>query len=36
MITARESAEKCIAIIEGYTPDKSGMFFDYKGAKLPW
>ena len=36
MITARESAEKCIAIIESYTPDKSGMFFDYKGAKLPW
>jgi NAD(P)-dependent dehydrogenase (short-subunit alcohol dehydrogenase family) len=37
MITARESAEKCIAIIEGYTPDKSGTFIDYnKGAKLPW
>lgn len=37
MITPRESAEKCIAIIEGYTPDKSGMFIDYnKGVKLPW
>jgi NAD(P)-dependent dehydrogenase (short-subunit alcohol dehydrogenase family) len=36
MITARESAERCIGIIEEYTPDKSGMFFDYKGAKLPW
>lgn len=37
MITARESAEKCIVIIDGYTPEKSGMFFDYnKGAKLPW
>ena len=36
MITARESAEKCIAVIEDYTPDKSGMFFDCKGAKLPW
>ena len=36
MITARESAGKCIAIIESYTPEKSGMFFDYKGAKLPW
>ena len=36
MITARESAEYCIAIIEEYTPDKSGTFFDYKGAKLPW
>ena len=36
MITARESAEKCITLIEGYTPEKSGMFFDYKGAKLPW
>ncbi len=36
MITARESAENCIAIIEGYTPDKSGLFFDYKGAELPW
>ncbi len=37
MITARESAEKCLVIIDGYTPEKSGMFFDYnKGAKLPW
>lgn len=36
MITARESAEKCITLIEGYTAEKSGMFFDYKGAKLPW
>ncbi|MBL8200753.1 MAG: SDR family oxidoreductase [Chromatiales bacterium] len=37
MITARESAEKCIAVIESYTPDKSGTFLDYnKGAKLPW
>lgn len=36
MITARESAEKCLLIIDGYTPEKSGMFFDYKGAKLPW
>lgn len=36
MITARESAEKCITVIESYTPDKSGMFFDYKGTKIPW
>jgi len=37
MITARESAEKSIAVIEGYTPDKSGMFLDYnKGTRLPW
>ena len=37
MITARESAEKCIAVIDSYTPDKSGMFLDYnKGTKLPW
>jgi len=36
MITARESAEKCIALIEDYTPEKSGLFFDYRGAKLPW
>jgi len=36
MITAKESAEKCIAVIESYTPDKSGMFFDCKGTKIPW
>lgn len=36
VITARESAENCITIIEGYTPDKSGLFFDYKGTELPW
>ena len=36
MITARESAGYCISIIDGYTPEKSGMFFDYKGATLPW
>ncbi|MEO7385683.1 MAG: SDR family oxidoreductase [Gammaproteobacteria bacterium] len=37
MITARESAEKSIAVIEGYTPDMSGTFIDYnKGTKLPW
>jgi len=36
MITAQESAEKVIAVIESYTPDKSGMFFDYKGTKIPW
>ena len=36
MITARESAGYCLSIIDGYTPDKSGMFFDYKGAELPW
>ncbi|MEZ5565292.1 MAG: SDR family oxidoreductase [Gammaproteobacteria bacterium] len=36
MITARESAEYCIAVIEGFTPENSGQFFDYKGEKLPW
>jgi NAD(P)-dependent dehydrogenase (short-subunit alcohol dehydrogenase family) len=36
MITAEESAGYCIKIIDGFTPEKSGMFFDYKGAKLPW
>ncbi len=36
MITAQESAEKVIAVIESYTPDKSGAFFDYKGTKIPW
>jgi NAD(P)-dependent dehydrogenase (short-subunit alcohol dehydrogenase family) len=36
MITAKESAAHCMSIIDGYTPEKSGMFFDYKGAKLPW
>jgi NAD(P)-dependent dehydrogenase (short-subunit alcohol dehydrogenase family) len=37
MITARESAEKCIAVIEGFTAEKSGSFIDYnKGTKLPW
>jgi len=36
MITAKESAGHCITIIDGFTPEKSGMFFDYKGAKLPW
>ncbi len=36
MITAEESAGYCISIIDGFTPEKSGLFFDYKGAKLPW
>lgn len=36
MITARESAEYCIAVIEGYTPKTSGQFLDRKGAQLPW
>jgi NAD(P)-dependent dehydrogenase (short-subunit alcohol dehydrogenase family) len=36
MITARESAETCIAVIEDFTRDKSGLFYDCKGAKLPW
>lgn len=37
MITARESAEKCIAVIENFTADQSGDFLDYKnGAKIPW
>ncbi len=37
MITARESAEKVIAVIESYTPAMSGTFLDYnKGTKLPW
>lgn len=37
MITARESAEKCIAVIESFTVEKSGTFLDYnKGTKLPW
>ncbi len=36
MITAQESAEKVIVVIESYTPDKSGAFFDYKGTKIPW
>ena len=37
MITARESAEKCIAVIEAYTPETTGTFIDYnKGTKLPW
>lgn len=37
MITARESAEKTIAVIESYTVEKSGTFLDYnKGTKLPW
>jgi NAD(P)-dependent dehydrogenase (short-subunit alcohol dehydrogenase family) len=36
MITAQESAGYCISIIDGFTPEKSGMFFDHKGTKLPW
>ncbi len=36
MITAQESAAKVIVVIESYTPDKSGAFFDYKGTKIPW
>ena len=37
MISARESAEKVISVIENYTPDKSGSFIDYdKGSALPW
>jgi len=37
MITARESVEKCIAVIENFTPAMSGSFIDYnKGTKLPW
>lgn len=37
MITARESAEKCIALIDAWTPAQSGAFLDYgKGTKLPW
>lgn len=37
MIGARESAEKCIAVIESYTPAMSGSFLDYNnGTKLPW
>jgi NAD(P)-dependent dehydrogenase (short-subunit alcohol dehydrogenase family) len=37
MITAQESAEKCIAVIENFTPAMSGSFIDYsKGTKLPW
>ncbi len=37
MITASESAAKCIAVIDSYTPEKSGTFLDYnKGTKLPW
>ncbi|MEO8444204.1 MAG: SDR family oxidoreductase [Gammaproteobacteria bacterium] len=37
MITARESVEKCIAVIETFTPAMSGSFIDYnKGSKLPW
>ena len=36
MITASESAGYCISVIESYTTDTSGMFFNYKGSKLPW
>ena len=37
MITAKESAGKCITVIESFTPAMSGSFIDYnKGTKLPW
>ncbi|MCE7901352.1 MAG: SDR family NAD(P)-dependent oxidoreductase [Gammaproteobacteria bacterium PRO9] len=35
-LTPRESAEYCIAVIEGYTPVTSGSFLDRKGTALPW
>lgn len=35
-LTPRESAEYCIAVIEGFTPATSGSFLDRKGTVLPW
>ncbi|MGC2856469.1 SDR family oxidoreductase [Novispirillum sp. DQ9] len=36
LIDAPESVTGMRAVIAGLTPDKSGRFFDYTGAEIPW
>jgi NAD(P)-dependent dehydrogenase (short-subunit alcohol dehydrogenase family) len=36
MITAERSAAGVVAMIDEYDAEKSGSFYDYSGAELPW
>ncbi|MEM6387288.1 MAG: SDR family NAD(P)-dependent oxidoreductase [Pseudomonadota bacterium] len=35
-VPANEAATNLVNVIEGLTPDQSGMFLDYAGREIPW
>lgn len=35
-VPVEKSAEECMAILNGLTPEDNGEFFDHDGTKIPW
>ena len=35
-VAPQEAAQNLLAVLDGLTPDDTGLFFDWKGERVPW